>query len=144
MAALAASAATALVSAMVGDAWAQTKTRVAALLGRGGAQEPEVVEGELEESRGELTAAAADGDRAVAADVEAVWRMRLRRLAQRDPEAVALLRRLLDEAGPEGGGGGVRNEMSGTVHGVLLQGRDFTGPVTLGPVPPPGRGPDPL
>ncbi|GII83925.1 hypothetical protein Ssi03_19150 [Sphaerisporangium siamense] len=32
---------------------------------------------------------------------------------------------------------GVHNVISGSVHGPVIQGRDFTGPLTLGPHPPP-------
>ncbi|MZE81719.1 hypothetical protein GTY57_33730, partial [Streptomyces sp. SID5475] len=140
LAALAASGAAALVGAMVTDAWAQTKVRVAALLGRAGppgSSGTTSVEEELEESRGELEEARAGGDGTAAAGVEAMWRMRLRALLRADPEAAATLRRLLDELAPAGSPeAAVHNEISGaTVHGAVIQGRDFHGSVTLGAPP---------
>ncbi|WP_051723078.1 hypothetical protein [Streptomyces albus] len=156
LAALAASGAAALVGAMVTDAWAQTKTRVAALLGRTGPPDPPgssvttSMEEELESSRQELEEARADGDGTVAAGIEAMWRMRLRALLHADPEAAATLRRLLDELAPAGHPEtAVHNEIRGaTVHGAVIQGRDFHGSVTLGtPHPPPsagGAGADPI
>lgn len=147
LAALAASGAAALVGAMVTDAWAQTKVRVAALLGRAGppgSSGTASLEEELEESRGELREARAGGDGTAAAGVEAMWRMRLRALLRADPEAAATLRRLLDELAPAGSPeAAVHNEISGaTVHGAVVQGRDFHGSLTLGaPHPPPSAPP---
>ena len=68
-----------------------------------------------------------------------MWRMRLRRLLQEDSAAANTLRELLDEiTATEGRDRAVHNEISGgTVHGHVLQGRDSSGPITLGTSLPP-------
>lgn len=111
---LATSGATALVGLMVTDAWSGVRDRVSRFLtrsttpgsggGDGGVQA--VVAGELEASRTELAAARADGDDALTADIEAQWRIRLRRLLLQDPAAANELRSLLAELAPAEDGGG--------------------------------------
>ncbi|WP_234376957.1 hypothetical protein [Streptomyces sp. TP-A0356] len=125
--ALAAAGATALVTQMVTDGWAQVRDRVAAFFAgrRGG--DGEVVQGELERSRAELVAARDAGDEETASDIQDEWRSRLRRTLRNDPQAVSELRSLLDELAPNantGSGGTVNNTISGGVqHGTVVQAR---------------------
>ncbi|WP_280726406.1 hypothetical protein [Kitasatospora sp. MAA4] len=128
---LASSGATTLVGLMVSDAWTAVRGRMARFLSRSaeGDDENETVLGELESSRAELTTARADGDNGLARDVEAQWRIRLRRLLAADPGAAAELRALLDELAPprdEGRYEVVHNEVSGGRQNVVVQGRDFS------------------
>lgn len=126
---LATSGATTMVGLMVSESWTQARTRLAGFFGRDGS-EPEAIEAELEVSQRELTAALDDGDDLAAADVEAEWRTRLRRVLRTDPVAAADLRALLDEVAPlvgDGDAGAVHNTISGGVqHGPIIQGRDFS------------------
>lgn len=128
---LASSGATALVGLMVSDAWTTVRGRMSRFLSRSTEDddESETVLGELEVSRDELVAARADGDDGLAGDVEAQWRIRLRRLLAEDPDAAYELRSLLDELAPPRGEGryeGVHNEISGGRQNVVVQGRDFS------------------
>ncbi|MGR8011182.1 hypothetical protein [Streptomyces hypolithicus] len=143
--ALATAGATALVQQMVTDSWSHARGRVAAIFSRsasGTAADEDAVEGELEVSRGELTAARDAGDEQTAADVEAEWRTRLRRTLVADPAAAAELRALLDEltrtseagAAREAGAreGDVHNSISGGVqHGPVVQAKTV-GSLTFG------------
>jgi hypothetical protein len=131
--ALAASGASTLVGLMVTDGWARAKGRLAAFLARrGGLGDEESVERELADARGELVAAREAADLPLAEDIEADWRLRLRRLLRDDPEAAGRLRELLAELSAEaglepGGGSVVHNTVSGgVVHGPVIQGRDFS------------------
>lgn len=130
---LATAGATALVQQMVTDGWSGVRDRVVALFSRG--RDEAAVQEELEESRAELVEARAAGDDSAAADVEAVWRRRLRRTLQADPAAVAELRALLDELAPPAdaqGGGTVHNTISGGVqHGTVVQAHTV-GDLTIG------------
>ncbi|MEU0933753.1 hypothetical protein [Embleya sp. NPDC005971] len=140
---LAASGATTMVGLMVSESWAQARTRIAALFGRGDPAQGVLIERELESSQRELSVAREAGDDLVIADVEAEWRTRLRRLLRTDPVAAAELRALLDELAPllpEEAMGTVHNTISGgTQHGPVVQGRDFSGLTfgTPGTAPPP-------
>ncbi|MFD0312756.1 hypothetical protein [Streptomyces flavalbus] len=132
--ALAATGATTVVQQMATDSWTRVRDRVAAFLARRGGEE-DALAGELETSRRELTAALASGEEQTAADVEAEWRVRLRRVLLADPRAAAELRALLDELTPQGNvqrAGDVRNTITGGVqHGPVIQAGNV-GPVTLG------------
>ncbi|MFG2221605.1 hypothetical protein [Streptomyces sp. NPDC048644] len=124
--ALAAAGATTLVQQMATDGWAQARRRVAAFLARRrGTADEEAIEGELEASRAEVTAAQEAGEAGEVEDVTAAWRVRLRRLLRDDPEAAAELCSLLDELEPERGGVTVRevhNTISGgELHGTVIQ-----------------------
>ncbi|MFC5722022.1 hypothetical protein ACFP1Z_17800 [Streptomyces gamaensis] len=132
LAALAASGATTLVGVMVSDAWGQAKGRLAWFFARGG--DEEAAGEELSEAREELVAARAAEDAPLVADIEAGWRMRLRRVLQADPAAAEELRRLLAELEPEGGepAGGVRNSVSGVVHGSVVQSGQIHGGISIG------------
>lgn len=95
MAALAASAGTGLVTAMVTDGWQQARARVARLLGRGDAQETERQEARLERARqAVLEAPSAQADDARRQEAEA-WRTRFADLLEDAPETEAQLRELV-------------------------------------------------
>ncbi|UNO42682.1 hypothetical protein [Streptomyces sp. MST-110588] len=124
--ALATAGATALVQQMAAEGWAQARERVVAFFARRrGAGEEEALAGELEVSRGELLAAREEGDDSGAVDVEAEWRVRLRRLLREDPAAAEELRELVDAWREESGGVRVRdvhNSITGGVHhGTVIQ-----------------------
>ncbi|MBB5939801.1 hypothetical protein [Streptomyces zagrosensis] len=127
--ALAASGATALVGLMVSETWTQARDRVARFFARGGDENS--VDDELRLSQMELLVARAADDELTAADIEAGWRMRVRRALQADPAAADELRLLLAELGADEDGdpaGTVHNSITGGVqHGPVIQGRDFSG-----------------
>ncbi|MFJ8935414.1 hypothetical protein ACIRL0_06800 [Streptomyces sp. NPDC102365] len=131
--ALAAAGATALVQQMVTDGWGNVRDRVVALFSRG--RDEEAVRGELEESRADLVAARDAEDEDAAADVQASWRVRLRRTLRDDPEAAAELRSLLAELDPRPTGPAsstVHNSISGGVqHGTVVQAHTV-GDLTIG------------
>ncbi|WP_129766695.1 hypothetical protein [Streptomyces sp. L-9-10] len=122
--ALAAAGATAVVQQMATDSWAQARDRIVSFFSRRGGEE-DVIEGELETSRGELTVAAGAVGEQVALDVEAEWRARLWRALVANPGAASELRAILDELAPDGGGqqvAEVHNVVSGgTQHGPVVQ-----------------------
>lgn len=133
LAALAASGATTLVGLMASDAWEQLKTKVASVLGRGGAEPDPAVERELADSHSELLAARDSGDEAVVADLQAMWRLRLRRLLQEDPVFAGELRKLIADAAPAAAGGGVHNVISGgDFHGLVIQAGTIHGDISNG------------
>ena len=126
LAALASSGATTLVGLMASDAWAQVSRRLAAFFGRSG---DDGAEEELRLSQEELLAASADDDEGAVADVEAVWRARMRQLLRADPSAAAELRALLDELAPAAAAPevAVTNSVTGGVqHGPVIQGQNFS------------------
>jgi uncharacterized protein involved in exopolysaccharide biosynthesis len=102
IAALASSGATTLVGLMVSDSWAQAKARVVKLFGHRSAEQAEAISAELGLAQVELMSAAGRADESTAADLEAEWRSRFRRLLASDPQAVADLKQLLKELSPEG------------------------------------------
>ncbi|WP_394437638.1 hypothetical protein [Streptomyces sp. SGAir0957] len=122
--ALAASGATAVVQQMATDSWGHMRDRIVAFFVRRGDTTEDVVARQLEESRGDLAAAAASGDEQGAADVEAEWRVRLRRRLLADPAAAAELRAVLDELPRPAGQEVVQvhNTIGGGVqHGPVIQ-----------------------
>ncbi|MFG3247127.1 hypothetical protein [Streptomyces sp. NPDC048187] len=123
--ALAAAGATTLVQQMVVDSWAQARDRMVSFFSRRGGDEEDVIEGELETSRGELAAAMEASDEQTALDVRAEWRTRLRRTLLANPAAAAELRSIIaDLAPPEGDQqvADVHNTISGGVqHGPVIQ-----------------------
>ncbi|WP_431042600.1 hypothetical protein ACQUSR_12195 [Streptomyces sp. P1-3] len=129
VAALAASGATTLVGLMVSDAWTQGRQRLVRFFARGGGED--AAEEELRASREELVAACEAGDEDAAADIEAGWRQRLRRVLRADPEAAAELRLLLAELDPESERqqtATVHNSVSGVVrNGSVIQGHRISG-----------------
>ncbi|MEU9191189.1 hypothetical protein AB0D14_43230 [Streptomyces sp. NPDC048484] len=142
LAALAASGASTLVGLMVSETWAQVRDRLTRFFARGG--DERAVDEELRLSRGELAAAREAEDEDALADIEAVWRTRLRRALQADSGAADELRSLLAEIAPDDGrepSGTVHNTISGGVqNGPVLQGGRFFGLTINGsdPVPPEG------
>ncbi|KUL21323.1 hypothetical protein [Streptomyces regalis] len=126
--ALAAAGATAFVQHMAADSWAQARDRLVSFLSRFSRHrvgEEDLIEGELETSRSELTAALRSGDEQTALDVEAEWRTRLRRTLQANPAAAAELRAVLDDLAPGGNDQrdvNVHNTISGGVyHAPVIQ-----------------------
>jgi hypothetical protein len=123
--ALAAAGATAFVQQMAADSWTQARDRMVSFFSRHRGGEEDVIEGELETSREELTAALEAGDEQTALDVESEWRTRLRRTLQSNPAAVSELRVILDDLVPDGKGqqvADVHNTISGGVqHGPVIQ-----------------------
>ncbi|MGW2698757.1 hypothetical protein [Streptomyces sp. NPDC001340] len=97
LATLASSGATTLVGLMVTDSWGHIRTRMAALFRRHGPEEVQRVDAELEQSRADVIAATEAQDQQTQGDVQAEWRLRLRRLLASDPQVVAELREILDE-----------------------------------------------
>ncbi|MFI1887293.1 hypothetical protein [Streptomyces jumonjinensis] len=129
LATLAASGATALVGAMVSDAWSQARERVARFLARGEDPQPVDYAEELETFRTELVAAHDAEDTEAAADIEDEWRLRLRRALRADPAAAEELRVLLAELAPQAAEPrtAVVNTISGgTYHGPVIQGDRFS------------------
>lgn len=131
VAALVTAGATAIVGLMASDAWTYASGRLARLLGR--------TDTELRASRAELLLARADGDEAAAEQLQEGWRERLRTVLESDPAAVRELTELLDEVNPGWREApqdpAVRNTISGgTIHGTVVQGRDF-GPLTINQPP---------
>ncbi|MEH6373333.1 hypothetical protein V7793_03070 [Streptomyces sp. KLMMK] len=128
LAALAASGATTLVGLMVSETWSQARERVVRFLARGGAGGP--VDEELRLSEEELVAARESDDEPAVTDIEAEWRMRLRRALQADPGAAEELRLLLAELAPgveSDTSITVRNSISGGVqNGPVFQGQQFS------------------
>lgn len=122
--ALAAAGATALVQQMAVDSWAQARDRMVSFFSRRGGEE-DVIEGELETSRGELAAAMEAGDEQTALDVQAEWRTRLRRTLLANPAAASELRAMLDDLAPPKGDqqvADVHNTISGGMqHGPVIQ-----------------------
>ncbi|MFQ6148166.1 hypothetical protein ACLMNJ_34735 [Streptomyces seoulensis] len=125
LAALAAAGATTVVQQMAADSWVQARGRIVSFFSRRDGGEEEVIEGDLETSRGELRTATESGDEQTASDVQAEWRTRLRRALQADPGAASELRAILDELAPSPSGQRgveVHNTISGGVHyGPVIQ-----------------------
>lgn len=138
--ALAAAGATAFVQQMAADSWAQARDRVVSFFSRHRVGEEDLIEGELETSRRELTVALETGDEQTALDVEAEWRTRLRRTLQANPAAASELRAVLDDLAPSGNDQqivDVHNTISGGVqHGPVIQAGNV-GSLNFGT--PPGR-----
>ncbi|WP_171162524.1 hypothetical protein [Streptomyces sp. I05A-00742] len=140
LAALAASGATTLVGLMVSETWSQARERVVRFFARRGAGG--AVDEELRLSGEELVVARESEDELAMADIEAEWRMKLRRALQADPGAAEELRLMLAELAPGAGSDTsvtVHNSVSGGVqNGPVLQGQQFSNLTfhNSGPVPP--------
>ncbi|MFF8732272.1 hypothetical protein ACF073_38300 [Streptomyces sp. NPDC015171] len=128
LAALAASGASTLVGLMVSETWSQARERVARFFARGA--DEEAVAEELRLSEQELVAARASADELAVSDIEAGWRLRLRRALQADPGAAEELRLLLAELAPAAKSDAavtVHNSVNGGVqHGPVIQGQQFS------------------
>lgn len=94
--ALAASAGTAVVAAMVTDGWQETRTRVARLLSRGDAQDEPRQLARLERARTELTAASDEQAERVRLDQLAAWRTRFADLLDDAPQEEEQVRGLVE------------------------------------------------
>jgi hypothetical protein len=132
---LAASGASAVVGLLAEDAWTAAKERIAALFGRGRTDtDGDAIEAELEESRGELIAARDASDETVPADIEALWRTKLRRLLQQDPDAAEELRALIAEAEQRTAPSApVTNTITDAeVHGSVVQAGRIEGGINIG------------
>ncbi|WP_422738135.1 hypothetical protein ACN263_02060 [Micromonospora sp. WMMD729] len=114
--ALAASAATSVVSAMATDAWQSIRGRIAQLLGRGDTRSERVALETLDEDAVLLAAGAAVETRQ---EVTAAWTVRLRDLLRADPSLAAGLRELVADVDASTG------SASASGHGVAA-GRDMT------------------
>jgi hypothetical protein len=93
---LAQAGATAIVAAMVTDAWQQMRMSIAAVLGRGAPERVSAEEAELEASREQILQAGDDERDEVTRDQLAQWRGSLRRLMATDPDAADDLQALVD------------------------------------------------
>lgn len=128
--ALVSSGAATLVALMVSDSWTHLKEKIAWFLTDKDAAEEMVRE--LNISRDEVMAACETGDDGMAADVEAQWRLRLRRLLLSDPATAAALLRLLGAQGSESHAARestVSNVVSGGVQfGPVIQSGRISGP----------------
>ncbi|WP_343950438.1 hypothetical protein [Nonomuraea longicatena] len=104
---------------MLTESWTEAKKVFARLFSGNGS-----LLTELDASRGELVAAHEQGDSAVAADIEAEWRLRLRRLSTSDPETAAGFVHLLTslDSPPTTRAADVHNSIIGGVHlGPVVQ-----------------------
>ncbi|MEU3352444.1 hypothetical protein [Streptomyces sp. NPDC037389] len=126
MAALASSAATALVTAWTTEAWTGLKQRLGRLIGRGNDRQAAVVAADLATTQTELAVADATGDLDRVAQVEQAWRDRLRLFLAEDPAAAVELRLILDEFERARSGGAARDRDHLEVHH-----NTFHGPVQL-------------
>jgi leucyl aminopeptidase (aminopeptidase T) len=90
-------AGTALVGAIVTDAYQHVRGAAAALWRRGDPEQAAAVERDLDETRARVLAARADGDRETEEAIVGGWRLRLQDLVRQDPAAAQELQRVLDE-----------------------------------------------
>ncbi|QBI52516.1 hypothetical protein [Streptomonospora litoralis] len=104
IAALSASASTALVHAMTADGFDALRDRLAELLGRGDRDGGRRAAGELERSCGAIAAAPDTDKPAARAGAEALWRERLRRWLEDNPALAGDLQSLLAESAVGGDG----------------------------------------
>jgi hypothetical protein len=114
---LASSGASTLVTLMVTDGWHDLKAKVAGLLRRERA-DPSAVDEQLERSRAELFAARERDDLGALADIEAEWRLRLKRLLQDDQGAAPELAALVAQLAPNVEQAGAHTE----IHHNVFQG----------------------
>lgn len=136
LAALAASAGTGLVSAMVTDGWQQVRARVARLLGRGDAAEEERQEARLERARQEVMEASGEQAEEVHRRQGEAWRTRFADLLEDTPEVEKPLRDLVaflaEHPGPAAGVVQIKAQASGhaqqAVQGQGLQNNTFNAP----------------
>ncbi|MFF0711337.1 hypothetical protein ACWEVM_07420 [Streptomyces bauhiniae] len=130
LAALVTSGATTVVGLMATEAWEQARQRLVRLFARGGTTT--AVDGELDELRGQLVAAAGSPDEEeLAGDVTGTVRTRLRGLLRQDVTAADELSAFVDEFAPllngAAAGNTVHNSVTGgTVHGPVVQGYSFS------------------
>ncbi|MGP2437616.1 hypothetical protein [Streptomyces sp. JW3] len=99
---LAQSAGTTLVTLMAADAWQRTRDGFAQLWRRMQPERAEAVVAELEAGREDVLAAVTAQDQQTLDELRLQWQGFVRRLIVARPDAVAELRRLLDELDPGG------------------------------------------
>jgi hypothetical protein len=99
LAALAMSAASRLVAAMVDDGWQETKARVVRWLGRGDPEEESRQETRLERAREEVVEGAGQDADQVQKRQAAAWQTRFEDLLEDEPEAANELRELMESLG---------------------------------------------
>ncbi|NBE55582.1 hypothetical protein [Streptomyces boluensis] len=133
--ALAATGATTVVGLMVTETWNRARDRLVRLFSRGG--DEEAAGEELQDSRDQLLGARDAEDESAAADIEAALRVWLRRVLQRDADAVGQLRDLIAEFGPERPVDGAVNNTAhvGVQNGPMVQARDISGLTIHGSTP---------
>lgn len=143
IAALAALAGNALVTAAVTDAWEDVRHKVARIFGRG---EPDSqIEKKLESTRAALVAAKSPGDAEKArADQAASWTARLRVLLEDHPDALSELEALVNQINASAPVASVRAVAAGRDMNVVadrggvaagvIHGAVSTGPIRPGPV----------
>jgi hypothetical protein len=95
--ALAATGGSALVTAMVTDAWESVRAAFARLLGRGDPVRTATAEKRLEQSRQEMGDLSGEELERASAEQEAAWRVRLGDLLEELPDAAHELRALIDQ-----------------------------------------------
>lgn len=127
LAALASSAATALIAAWTTDTWTSVKERLSRLLGRGDDMRTAAADAELVALRGSLVRAVESGEPARVAEAERQWHRRLTDLLRDEPAAAADLRAVLDEL--EGQAASGERRFAGD-H-VEIHGNTFHGPVQV-------------
>lgn len=131
--ALVTSGATTVVTLMASDAWNAMRSRIVELLHWGSTTQEDRGRAEIEvdSERCGVMAAWETGEPMMIADLEAVWRVRLRQLLREDPSAAALLRELIKEG----------SSVPGPVHNIInggefrravIQAGDIHGDVHLG------------
>ena len=90
-------AGTALIGAIVGDAWRQVREAVTGLWRRGHPQQQaDEIGTELDDLREQLLQAR-DGDTGTEHALEGVWQVKLQQLLRADPTVAAELQRVLDQ-----------------------------------------------
>lgn len=100
LAALWSAAATTLVTLMTTDSWERAKAGFAELWRQHRPEQAAAVEADLDAARAAAVAARQAGDDETVAELAAEWRSRLRRAAEADEQAVADVRRLVEELRP--------------------------------------------
>ncbi|TYB40971.1 hypothetical protein [Actinomadura chibensis] len=136
LAALAASAGTGVVTAMVTDGWQQVRMRVVKVLGRGDPGEEQRQETRLERARREVIEAPEEQAEDVRQRQGEAWRTRFEDLLEDRPEAEGSLRELVtflsEHAGPAAGAVQVNARASGNaqqaVQGQGVQTNTFNAP----------------
>jgi hypothetical protein len=127
--ALASAGGTALAQAATTDAWQAAKAGFARLLGRGGDQQMQVIEGRLESTRTQLQSLSGQELAQVRDAQAAAWTIRLQDLLEESPDAAGTLQQLLDQLAAVG----VPGTTAAGDHGVAVGG-NLSNTATLGGV----------
>jgi len=97
LAALASTAATALVKALTTDGWEAVKSGTGALWRRVHAEQAETMETEIISTRAEILAAREAADTEIETSLVEEWQRRLMRLLREDPEIAEVLTHLVED-----------------------------------------------